>query len=111
MKIKTIEIKNVKGIGTHTFVLDLIPNKPNLLVAPNGFGKSSFGIAFDSLKRDKIELDDKHYHLKSEANRPLISMVVEDGATATLIANDTTNTINDVFDVFVINSQLTAKAT
>lgn len=111
MKIKTIEITNVKGIGNHNFILDLIPNKPNILVAPNGFGKSSFGIAFNSLKRDKIELGDKHYHLKSEANRPVISMVVEDGATTTLIANDTTNTINDVFDVFVINSQLTAKAT
>ncbi len=57
MKIKSIEIKNVKGIGNHTFQLDLIPNKPNILVAPNGFGKSSFGIAFDSLYRNKIELD------------------------------------------------------
>lgn len=111
MKIKSIEITNVKGIGNHNFILDLIPNKPNLLVAPNGFGKSSFSIAFDSLKRDKIELADNHYHLKKDTNRPVISMVVEDGATTTLLANDTTNTITDVFDVFVINSQLTAKAT
>lgn len=62
MKIKTIEITNVKGISNKTFVLDLLPNKPNLLVAPNGFGKSSFSIGFDSLKRVKIELDTKHYH-------------------------------------------------
>ncbi|MDO9255756.1 MAG: hypothetical protein Q7U54_09615, partial [Bacteroidales bacterium] len=111
MKIKSIEITNVKGIGNHNFILDLIPNKPNLLVAPNGFGKSSFGIAFDSLKRDKIELADNHYHLKSDANRPMISMVVEDStSTKTLVANDAANTISDVFDVFVINNQLTAKA-
>ncbi|MCE9540395.1 MAG: hypothetical protein K8R85_14440, partial [Bacteroidetes bacterium] len=62
MKIRSIEITNIKGIGNHTFNLDLVPNKPNLLVAPNGFGKSSFSIGFDSLKRTKIELNDKHYH-------------------------------------------------
>ncbi|OQB82063.1 MAG: hypothetical protein BWX87_00366 [Bacteroidetes bacterium ADurb.Bin123] len=62
MKIKSIEITNVKGIGNHNFQLDLIPNKPNVLVAPNGFGKSSFGVAFDSLRRNKIELDAKNYH-------------------------------------------------
>jgi len=60
MKIWSIELTNVKGIGNHTFQLDLIPNKPNILVAPNGFGKSSFGIAFDSLRRNKIELDAKN---------------------------------------------------
>jgi hypothetical protein len=39
-------------------------------------------------------------------------MVVEDAAgTRTLLANDTTNTIPNEFDVFVINSQLMAKAT
>jgi len=54
MKIKSIEIIHVKGIGNHPFQLDLIPNKPNILVAPNGFGKSSFGIAFDSLGGIKL---------------------------------------------------------
>lgn len=112
MKIKSIEIKNVKGIGNHTFQLDLIPNKPNILVAPNGFGKSSFGIAFDSLHRNKIGLDAKHYHNDDEANRPVISMLIEDVlGQRTLTASDTQNTINDEFDVFVINSQLFAKAT
>ena len=112
MKIKTIEITNVKGIGNKAFSLDLLPNKPNLLVAPNGFGKSSFSIGFDSLKRSKIELDTKNYHQDNDANRPLLSMVVEDATgTRTLLANDTTNTIFNEFDVFVINSQLMAKAT
>lgn len=112
MKIKSIEITNVKGIGNHNFQLDLIPNKPNILVAPNGFGKSSFGVAFDSLRRNKIELDTKNYHNDNDANRPVISMLIDDDlGQRTLIANDTQNTINDEFDVFVINSQLFAKAT
>lgn len=111
MKIKTIEIRNIKGIGNKSFSLDLQPNKPNLLVAPNGFGKSSFSIGFDSLKRSKIELDDKHYHQDDNSNRPVLSLVVEDGlGIRTLVADDTQNTISPEFDVFVINSQLLAKA-
>jgi predicted ATP-binding protein involved in virulence len=61
MKIKSIAIENIKGIQSENFTLDLIPNKPNILVAPNGFGKSSFAIGFDALRTNKIELDDKHY--------------------------------------------------
>lgn len=111
MKIKSIEITNVKGIGNHVFNLDLVPNKPNILVAPNGFGKTSFSIGFDSLKRNRIELDDKNYHLNNDTNRPVLSMVIEDCSTIrTITASDTQNTINDEFDVFVINSQLMAKA-
>lgn len=112
MKIRTIEITNIKGIGHQVFNLYLLPNKPNLLVAPNGFGKTSFGIGFDSLKRNKIELDSKHYHQDNESNRPELSITVQDSSgTRTLTANDTQNTISDEFDVFVINSQLFAKAT
>lgn len=112
MKINTIEITNVKGIGNKVFNLDLIPNKPIILVAPNGFGKSSFSIAFDSLKKSKIELDQKHYHNDDDTNRPILSLTIEDSSgQRTIVANDTSNSINNDFDVFVINSQLMAKAT
>ncbi|MDO9511112.1 MAG: hypothetical protein Q7J34_05095 [Bacteroidales bacterium] len=68
MNIISVEITNVKGIGNRLFQLDLQPNKPNILVAPNGFGKSSFALAFDRLKRDKIELGDKEYFKGSSIN-------------------------------------------
>ncbi|QYJ69164.1 ATP-binding protein [Flavobacterium litorale] len=111
MKIKNIKIINVKGIANRTFDLNLIPNKPNILVAPNGFGKSSFSIGFDSLKRNKIELDEKNYHLNDSNNKPVIEMTIEDiSGIKNLLANDTTNIISNEFDVFVINSQLMAKA-
>lgn len=111
MKIKAVQITNIKGISNKAFNLDLAPNKPSILVAPNGFGKSSFGIGFGSLKRDKIEIHDKNYHLGSDANRPSLSLTVEDDkGTRVLIANDGQNSISDEFDVFVINSQLVAKA-
>lgn len=112
MKIKSIEIKNVKGISSMLFDLDLIPNKPNLLVAPNGFGKSSFSIAFDSLKTNKIELDDKNFHEGNALNHPELKLIVEEsGCQRMLYADETANSILDEFDVFVINSQLAAKAT
>lgn len=39
-RIESIEIENVKGIKKRKFDLNIIPNKPSLLVAPNGFGKT-----------------------------------------------------------------------
>lgn len=111
MRIKSIEISNVKGIGFQKFDLDLEPNKPNLLVAPNGFGKSSFGIAFDSLKRDKIELDKKHIHKKDSKNLPSLKLEVTSSKGAlTLLANSNSNNITNIFDVVVINSPLRPKA-
>lgn len=112
MKIRTIDIANIKGIASIVLNLDLLPNKPNLLVAPNGFGKSSLSIGFDSLRRNRIELDDKFYHKNNILNRPILSMIVEDSAgVRTLTADDTQNAISNDFDVFVINSQLIAKGT
>lgn len=108
MNISTIEITNIKGIGNRLFKLDLVPNRPNILVAPNGFGKSSFAIGFDSLKSNKIELDDKHYFNKNVGNRPVLSISLTNGVT--LIADDTQNTITDYFDVFVIKNQTEPKS-
>lgn len=112
MKINSIEITNIKGIANETFQLDLNPNKPSILVAPNGFGKSSFGIGFNSLGRDKISISDKHLHNNNSANLPAINISIQDSTgVRTLTADSTTNTISNEFDVFVINSQLLAKAT
>lgn len=108
MNIKTLEITNIKGIGHKLFTLDLVPNRPNILVAPNGFGKSSFAIGFNSLKSNKIELDGRHYYLKDTSNRPALSLTLTTGQT--LIADDTQNTISEYFDVFVINNQTEPKS-
>ncbi len=51
MNIKSIHIKNVRGLGDRKIELNMIPNKPSLLVAPNGSGKSSFAFAFQWLNR------------------------------------------------------------
>nr|WP_321416141.1 hypothetical protein [uncultured Allomuricauda sp.] len=109
MKINSIEIINVKGISNKKFELQLAPNKPNILVAPNGYGKSSFAKAFDSLKSSKIELDDKNYFNNSKANRPELTLTLSNGKI--LSADDNQNTISSDFDVFVINNQTEPKST
>lgn len=108
MIINKVEIRNVKGIGYEVYNLELTPNKPNILVAPNGFGKSSFAIAFDSLKSNKIELDEKNLHKKNSANKPYLSLSLSTGHI--LVADETQNTISEHFDIFVIKNQTEPKA-
>ncbi len=111
--IKKICIENVKGFGEkHCFDLDIFPNKPSILVAPNGFGKSSLIAAFGSLNSVRMNLDKNHYHKDREENEPVlwIEYKKDDGEIVELIATKTSNTISGVFDVFVINNKVEAKA-
>lgn len=111
MRIEKITIENVKGIDNHQYEYTLAPNKPIFFVAPNGFGKSSFGIAFDSLTPSKIDLHKNHLHRNKEDNLPKIQIDCNDqGNKVELVADKTKNEINQQFDVFVINSNLVAKA-
>ena len=68
--ISEIRIENVKGYGSSGKKLNvnLDPQKINLCVAPNGFGKSSLATAFESLKKSRIEIseDNKHIGQKNE---------------------------------------------
>lgn len=110
-KIQSIEIKKIKGIEERQFRLDLIPNKPSILIAPNGYGKSSFAIAFDSLKKNKLDVDKKHWYKSSENNdSKLILNINDNGEVKGLEANKDKNDILKEFDVFVINSQLSSTA-
>lgn len=111
--IRRITIENIKGIEAKTLELDIIPNKPSLLVAPNGFGKSSLAVAFASLKANKIALHDDHHHKGDSSRTPKILVEYEDrsGDNHVLEANTTTNEISEHFDVFVINNQVRAKGT
>ena len=54
MQIDKIEIKNVKGIHELEIKQSILPNRPNILVASNGYGKSSIAIAFKSLNNKGI---------------------------------------------------------
>lgn len=104
--IKIIEIENIKGIDKKTFDLGIHPNKPSLLVAPNGFGKSSLATAFNSMNSRKISLAEDDIHLEDIANLPRIAIeyIQENGTVVNLEATNDTNTISKHFDYFVINN-------
>jgi hypothetical protein len=110
-KIKSITVQKVKGIDTKTFDLELIPNKPSILVAPNGFGKSSLTAAFNKLNTNGIKLDKDTFYQNDEANKPKLSITIENdnGTITTLTAEENLNTVKNEFDVFVINNLLIPK--
>ncbi|MGB9191344.1 hypothetical protein [Acinetobacter sp.] len=111
MTLKKIQIENVKGISNRTFELNIFPNKPSLLVAPNGFGKSSFASAFLSLQSNKISVQDHHLHKNQQdlESKLLIEYECPQNIVHSLEANTTSNTISEHFSWFVINNQIKAK--
>jgi hypothetical protein len=109
--LKKITITNVKGISSLEMDIDLRPNKPALFVAPNGFGKSSITTAFKSLNRNRIFLDDDHFHQNDSSKKPEIRLeyVDENKVTSYLIADEQQNQLSNVFDVVTITSLAHAK--
>jgi hypothetical protein len=83
-----------------------------VFVAPNGFGKSSFSVAFKSLNPTKIILDDDHYYQSNDANKPEIALtyINSQNQEETLVATESLNQLRNGFSWFVINSQVFAKA-
>ncbi len=109
MNIRKIEIENVRGIDSKSILLNMYPNKVTFFVAPNGFGKTSIARAFSSLKRNRMEITEGDLHKGDTTAQPTISLT--DDAGNVYSANNSTNTISNVFSVCVINSQVHAKAT
>lgn len=64
--ITKIQITNIKGFGSTNNILDveLQPSKVNIVVAPNGFGKTSLTTAFKCVmmnsRRLEVEKDLKY---------------------------------------------------
>lgn len=107
MIISQIEIKNIKGIANKSFNVQISPNKPNLLVAPNGFGKSSIATAFSSMNNNRLNLDEKDHHKEDSSLSPELSITLNGQK---LTANKNKNDIQNHYDITVINSGLTPKA-
>ncbi len=106
--INKITIKEIKGIEFKEFSFNIVSNKPNLFVAPNGFGKSSLATAFSSMKRTGIELDEGNLFKHKKDTSPEVIIQMNTGETFT--ANKDTNEIYREFSIEVINSQLYPRA-
>jgi SHS2 domain-containing protein len=108
MNIKTITIKNVRGINLKTVTLNMIPNKPSILVAPNGTGKSSFAFAFQWLNRFRIKLNEEDAYNNDVNNKPELIIETDEANNNIYKANENQNEISKKFGVFVINNSLKA---
>ncbi len=110
--IDEVEIKNVKGISHKKYRVFVYPNTPNILVAPNGFGKSSLAAAFSALGANKLDLPDDCAHGGSTTAKPELTIFYtrESGAKELKTADESKNEIASHFGVYVIRSRLVPKA-
>ena len=111
MNIKQIKITNVRGLHDFTVDLDMIPNKPSILVAPNGSGKSSFAMAFQWLNRVKIKLMSEENAFNNDPNNmPEMAVVTDENGSTEYKADQSKNDILKKFGVYVINNGLKASS-
>lgn len=122
-EIQSICIQNIKGYGSNcennrlkfsdSNGTGLLPNKINILVGHNGFGKSSFAVALDQLnyraKTLNIAKKDLYFNHDENLESSIKIDCKLDGISDKLIANKDQNDIRSNFDIFVINSKLEGK--
>lgn len=107
--ITKIKMTNIKGFGNtnNEFEVSLSENKINILVAPNGFGKTSLTSAFMCVSSNgqRLQVSKDLKYMKNEALASVFRLT-EDGIT--YVSNKTQNQIADRFNCQVISSLLTA---
>lgn len=81
MEITEISIKNIKGFGEPTQNIKLDNSikfgKVNLLVAPNGWGKSSLTAAFEGLKKTILDIPKDNKPFKDDTLDSSISLTID----------------------------------
>lgn len=107
-EISEIRVKNIKGFGDTVQLIKvrILPNKVNLLVAPNGWGKSSLTTAFGSLRSNKIDVEKENKHKQDETLESELT-IVYDGTSYTATSHK--NEINNLFSCKVIHCDLYPK--
>lgn len=107
MTISKIHIENIRGFEKVSLTVNLRPNCTNIVVAPNGFGKSSISTAFNCARGSKLNVDEKDKHKKNET---AVSRFSIEYGESTLNASFNENEISKVFDIHVIKSSIEPKA-
>ena len=108
-EISEIRVRNIKGFGDtpQPIKVSILPNKVNLLVAPNGWGKSSLTAAFESLRSNKIDVEKENKYKQDETLDSELT-IVYNGTSYT--ANSRKNEINNHFICKAIHCDLYSKA-
>ena len=73
--IKRIKVDNIKGKSSFEIpFVDLTANQPNIIVAPNGYGKSTITTAFKSAMHGKMKLDIRDIYQQNADNHPCLEI-------------------------------------
>lgn len=87
--IRRIKIENIKGKSNFevTFT-DLTANQPNIVVAPNGYGKSTIATAFKVAQRGKLKLDPRDVYQQNPDNHPKLEIELIGDHAGRYVASD-----------------------
>lgn len=110
--LKRIKIENIKG--KHSFEVtftDLTANQPNIIVAPNGYGKSTIATAFKAGGSGKMKLDAKDVYQQNPDNHPKLEIELCGENAGVFVSTDTDGNISRHLSLYTINSPLYAKST
>lgn len=114
MKINQIKIENVRGIERLLITSPILRNRPNILVAPNGFGKTSIATAFKcAAEQTSIKLKDEDRHHHDDKKKAKIELELEEnGSSSKLCVTEQahSNDIRKHFDVHVVSDLRRIKA-
>ena len=114
MTIKKIIIQNVRGIERIEIDSEILKNRPNILVAPNGFGKTSIATAFRCAANQtsiKVNLEDRHKH--DDTKKAKIELKLEENKSPSEFAvteEAYSNTIQKKFDIHIVSDLSRIKA-
>ena len=110
--IKRIKIENIKGKDNWELKFDdFNANQPNIIVAPNGYGKSTLAVAFEAASKGRMKLNSKDYYKLNESNHPMLEIELLGDHKGVYTTTDSEGGISNSFTVYTINSPLYAKNT
>jgi hypothetical protein len=107
MLITKIFIENIRGFENVELDVQLRPNCANILVAPNGFGKSSISTAFSCAQGSKLNVKETEKYNNQESAPSKLRIKVDDEY---LDATEYRNDISKRYDIHVIRSDIEPKA-
>ena len=93
--IQRIKIENIKGKSScEVSFTDLTANQPNIVVAPNGYGKSTIATAFKAAQHGKLKLDPRDIYQQDSDNHPKLEIELLGDHAGTYTASDTESNIS-----------------
>ena len=110
--IKRIKIENIKGKDKWELTFDdFNANQPNIIVAPNGYGKSTLAVAFEAASKGRMKLKPQDYYMQDVSNHPMLEIELLGEHNGVYTSTDSEGGISKSFTVYTINSPLYAKNT